>query len=365
MHNILEHYHFKDEVLSVSKYGKGHINSTFLVATSSTKYILQKINIEVFKKPIEVMENIELVTKHLKENASKYEDNLNNSSDRIALQIVNTINGDSYVSFQDTYWRCYNYIEDSISYEIAEDPQIFYEVGLAVGNFQKILNDFPVDRLNITIKDFHNTPARFEKFLSVAREDPHYRGLDTFNEIKFLLDRSKCMNNLMGLIDSGEVPIRVTHNDTKLNNILIDENTNKSICVIDLDTVMPGSVLFDFGDAIRVGASTAAEDEVDLEKVKLDLELFEAFTKGFLTHTKDILVEKEIDNLVESARIITLECGMRFLTDYLEKDIYFKIGYTNHNLVRARTQFKLVEEIEENYESLEQIVKDIKKDLFK
>lgn len=355
MQNILKSYYFYNDIEKVDRFGSGHINRTFLVVTKKEKFIVQQINTNVFENPIAVMENIELVTDYIREVAC--EDDCD--PERAALEIVSTLEGKTYVTWDDTFWRCYKYVVGARTYEIIEHPDMFYEVGKAVGVFQRQLNNFPIEKLHITIPDFHNTPVRFQKFKEVAKRDPYHRGLDAFNEVKFVFDREKGMSKIVDLIESNEIPIRVTHNDTKLNNVMIDEISHKAICVIDLDTVMPGSVLYDFGDAIRVGASTAVEDEVDLNKVSLDLELFAAFTKGFLEKTHDILTSKEIENLVEGARIITLECGMRFLTDYLENDVYFKINYPTHNLVRARTQFKLVREIEKNYNKLENIVNDI------
>lgn len=356
MHNILKNFYFYDDILKVEPFGNGHINSTFLVITKENKYIIQKINTNVFKKPKEVMENIELVTDHIKKVAS-----LGDCIDpkRASLEIIETNSKSSYVVRDNSYWRCYKYILGATTYDIIKEPGMFYEVGQAIGLFQKQLQNIPIKKLHITIPNFHNTPVRFKKFEDVVTRDEYGRGLEIFNEIKFVFDRQKIMSKITDLLDSGEIPLRVTHNDTKLDNVMIDERTQKAICVIDLDTVMPGSVLFDFGDAIRIGASTALEDEQDLSKVNLDINLFEQFTRGFLEKTHTFLNQKEKEYLVESARIITLECGMRFLTDYLENDIYFKVKYPEHNLIRARTQFKLVEEIEKNYGKLQNIVTNI------
>lgn len=356
MHKILSNYILDGEAISVNEYGNGHINKTFLVTTSNNaKYILQQINGNVFKNPEDVMRNIELVTDYIRTKVALS----NQDSSRAALEIVPTINFSSYFKTKDSYWRCYKFINGAKTYEQIENPRQFYQVGKAVGRFQRHLKDFPIEKLAITIPDFHNTPVRFQKFLEVASEDRYNRGLGVFNEVKFIWDRRHIMGIIMELLESGEIPYRVTHNDTKLNNVMLDEETDEAICVIDLDTVMPGSVLFDFGDAIRVGASTAAEDEQDLSKVKLDIELFTEFSRGFLEETKDFLVTKEIENLVNSTIIITLECGMRFLTDYLDGDKYFRIHRENHNLDRARTQFKLVSEIEKHKDLLEQIIKSL------
>ncbi|MGD9604880.1 MAG: phosphotransferase enzyme family protein [Bacilli bacterium] len=362
MQKVLEMYEFGRRAVKMIPFGNGHINKTYIVITNNDeKYILQKLNTVVFKKPREVMNNIELVTNYIREIVKKENDDYS----RAVLEIIPSVNAKSYVHIDDMFWRCYRFVSGAKTYEIVENPELFYEVGKAIGTFQKQLMDFPIEKLAITIPNFHNTPIRFRRFKEVVNEDPKRRALEVFNEIKFLYNREEDVSNITKYLDSGEIKTRVTHNDTKLNNVMIDENTNKAICVVDLDTVMPGSVLFDFGDAIRVGASTALEDEKDLSKVSLNQVLFEAFSRGFLEKAYDILTEKEIENLVESARIITLECGMRFLTDYLEGDVYFSTHYETHNLDRAKTQFKLVQEIEDHYDELQIIIQKILNDLRK
>ena len=360
MQKIFHQYPFGNSIKSIDSFGHGHINKTYLASTDNDeKYILQRINHEVFKKPKEVMKNIELVTKYIRNQVVKE----GGDPARAALEIIPTINNKTFAVVDNYYWRCYRYVYGAKTYEIIDEPEMFYEVGKAVGVFQRQLNGFPIDKLHITIPDFHNTPVRFERFLKTTYNDINGVGLEAFNEVKFIIDRRDIMGIITGMLERGEIPLRVTHNDTKLNNIMIDEHTKKAICVIDLDTVMPGSVLYDFGDAIRVGASTAVEDEPDLTKVKLDAKLFALFSRGFLEETYDLLHEKEIENLVEGARIITLECGMRFLTDYFDGNKYFSIAYPKHNLVRARAQLKLVKEIEENYRELQDIIKNIIADL--
>ncbi len=356
MYQILSGFDIDGDIIKSEEYGNGHINKTYLVTTTTEKkYILQQININVFKRPKDVMENIELVTNHIR---SKESCNGQDAS-RASLEIVGTKRNGSYVKLRENYWRCYKFIAGAKTYEKITNPLQFYEVGKAIGKFQLQLSDFPIERLHITIPDFHNTPKRYETFISVANMDEYDRGLDVFNEFKFICDRQDDMRIIEDGLTNGSIPLRVTHNDTKLNNIMIDESTNEAVCVIDLDTVMPGSVLYDFGDAIRVGASTAVEDEKDLSKIQVDFELFELFTRGFLETVHHILTPTEVENLVNSAKIITLECGMRFLTDYLDGDHYFAIHYEGHNLVRARAQFKFVEEIEKNYDQLQKIVMDI------
>lgn len=356
MYQILSAFDIDGEIIKSEEYGNGHINKTFLVTTTSEKkYILQQINVNVFKRPKDVMENIELVTNHIRNKEA------NNGCDysRCSLEIVNTKRNGSYVKLRENYWRCYKFIHGAKTYEKIVNPMQFYEVGKAIGKFQLQLSDFPIDQLNITIPDFHNTPKRYETFINVANIDTHDRGLDVFNEIKFICDRQDDMKIIEEGLAKGTIPTRVTHNDTKLNNVMIDEATDQAICVIDLDTVMPGSVLYDFGDAIRVGASTAVEDEPDLSKIHVNMELFELFTRGFLETVHHILTPEEIKHLVTSAKIITLECGMRFLTDYLDGDQYFTTHYENHNLIRARAQFKFVEEIEKNTQKMEEIVQKV------
>jgi Ser/Thr protein kinase RdoA (MazF antagonist) len=356
MQRILSQYAFGDKAVYMEPFGNGHINKTFLIKTSKDeKYILQQINTNVFKKPKEVMENISLVTSHIRKKVIAE----NGDPSRGALEIIPTVSGKAYAKIDEMYWRCYRFVGGAKTYEIIEKPELFYEVGKAIGIFQRQLSDFSIDKLHITIPDFHNTPVRFSHFLEISNEDQYNRGIEVFNEIKFVFDRQKTMSRIVRMLENGEIPTRVTHNDTKLNNVMLDEETNEAICVIDLDTVMPGSVLYDFGDAIRIGASTAVEDEKDLTNVHLDKNLFHLFTKGFLEKTYRFLNQNEVDNLVESARLITLECGMRFLTDYLNKDQYFSIKYPTHNLDRARTQFKLVEEIEQNYVDLTRIIQNI------
>ncbi|HHU55383.1 MAG TPA: aminoglycoside phosphotransferase family protein, partial [Acholeplasmataceae bacterium] len=310
MFEILGNFKINGTIIHAEEYGHGHINKTYLVTTTAKeKFILQQINTDVFKKPHDVMENIEAVTCHIR---NKYKE-ANLDASRAALEIIYTRQDKSYFKYQNLYWRCYRFIDGAKTYETITDPEQFYQVGLAVGNFQKLLSDFPIKKLKITIPDFHDTPKRFQKFLEIAHKDTYRRGMDVFNEIKFVFDRQNDMGAIVEGLENNTIPERVTHNDTKLNNIMLDEKTMEAICVIDLDTVMPGSVLYDFGDAIRVGASTAAEDEEDLSKVELDLNLFEKFSRGFLEILKDELTFTELKYLVLSTKIITLECGMRFL----------------------------------------------------
>lgn len=288
------------------------------------------------------MKNISLITDYIKKN----------TSDK-TLDIVKDKRGRKLIKVDDEYWRCYKCIECGKTFEKLENNKAYYEVGKVIGKFQKNLKDFPINKLEYTIKDFHNTRKRFNKLMELEKTSDLSK--ECIKEISFI----KMRENLVDKITNNkEIPIRVTHNDTKLNNIMIDKN-QKGICLIDLDTVMPGYLLYDYGDAIRVAISKADEDEKDLRKVKIDREIFKNLTSGFIDEVKDFLLESEKELLVDSCKIITLECGIRFLTDYLENNIYFKTDYEKHNLVRARNQFKLLKEIEKNEDNLIKIVKNV------
>lgn len=334
-------------------YGEGHINDTFLAEMGSGKYILQRINHHVFQDPEKLMENIVRVTEYLHNKIA----NRGGCPERETLIVIKTVNGKNLYCTEDgDYFRMYRFVENSKTYQAVENPEQFYESGKAFGRFQNDLADFPAGKLYDTIENFHHTANRFEKFLEAVEEDRAGRKASVESEIDFVLSRKNDTKVIVDLIEKGEIPVRVTHNDTKLNNILFDNETDKALCVIDLDTVMPGSMLYDFGDAIRFGASTAAEDECCLEKVTCSLPLFEAFTKGFLEELKQSITPKEKELLPFSAKLITLECGMRFLTDYLNGDTYFKIHRPGHNLDRCRTQFRLVTDMEEKMQELQKIV---------
>ncbi len=333
-------------IVGCNVYGSGHINGTNLITVQTPqggtkRYILQTINGDVFPKPEQVIENIAKVTEFLHEKGLG------------GRQVLNMIPArDGHLRYWDTSGLCfrmYDFIEGSVCLDKAESPEDFYQSGFAFGEFQRHLTDFPVDELHETLADFHNTPKRFEAFLAAVAQDRCGRVATVQKEIDFVQKRMEFCSVLVKAYEEGRLPLRVTHNDTKLNNVMLDEKTRKPLCVIDLDTVMPGFSVTDFGDAIRFGASTAAEDEKDLSKVSLDMELFEAYTKGFLEGCDGILGAEEIRLLPEGAKMMTLECGMRFLTDYLQGDTYFKIAYEDHNLDRCRTQFKLVECMEEHW----------------
>lgn len=334
-------------------WGSGHINDTFLVE-GDKRYILQRMNRNIFTKPLEVMENIIGVTTFLREKIKK----AGGDELRETLTVIFTDDGkQAYLDEQGDYWRLYHMIEDAVSYDRVEKEQDFYESALAFGNFQQLLADYPAETLHETIPGFHDTKARYQVFLKAVEEDVCGRAKDVPEEISFFKERQDVACALGDMLAEGKLPLRVTHNDTKLNNIMMDEKTGKGVCVIDLDTVMPGLAVHDFGDAIRFGASTAAEDEQDLSKVSCDLHLFELYTKGFLEGCQGSLTEEEVAMLPMGAKVMTFECGMRFLTDYLQGDTYFKIHREGHNLDRCRTQMKLVADMESKWQEMQEIVK--------
>lgn len=345
-----------DEIVSIEPYGSGHINSTWLAVHKSAdgvecQNLLQKINNYVFKKPCELMENVVGVTKFL---ADKVEEDG-------TLTVIPTLSGKNYLHDEfGNYWRVYKFIDNATAYDKIENENDFYTCGLAFGEFQQLLAEYPAEKLHETIVNFHNTPSRFADFKKALAEDKMGRAKDVQAEIDFVLARECKADAITSKLESGEIPYRVTHNDTKLNNILIDDATGKAKCVIDLDTIMPGAAAYDFGDSIRFGASTGAEDETDLSKISVDTHLFEVFAKGYLSTANKFLTPAEKDSLVTGAYLMTLECGVRFLADYLNGDVYFKIHRENHNLDRCRTQFKLVADMEEKEAELRAIVNSIK-----
>ena len=355
----IQNFDFEGKVIDKKPLKKGHINDTFCIVCETEnkqnkKYILQKINTNIFKNPDELMENVVNVTSYIRKIVIENGGN----PERETLNIIPTKNGENYYKDKDgDCFRVYKFIEDATTYDLVQNAQDFYESAVAFGNFQRLLSDFPANTLYETIPNFHNTVDRLNKLKQAIQKDAVNRVKNVKEEIDFVLNREKDCHIICDLLEKGEIPLRVTHNDTKLNNIMIDNKTKKAICVIDLDTVMPGTVLNDFGDSIRFGASTALEDEQDLSKVECSMELFEAYTKGFIEGVKGNLTDKEKEMLPMGAKIITLECGIRFLTDYLQGDTYFKIDRDNHNLDRARTQFKLVLDMENKWEQMKNIVK--------
>lgn len=357
----MESFQFDGKPADAVSYGSGHINDTFLVhcelpGGAEKRYILQRMNREIFTRPEELMENIINVTSFLRKKILEKGGN----PERETLNVVPARDGKPYfVDSIGEYWRAYLFIEDAISYDAVERSADFYESAVAFGNFQYLLSDYPAKTLYETIEGFHNTKARFSTFKKAAEDDIMGRAASVKEEIAFVLEREELACVLGDMLEEGKLPLRVTHNDTKLNNIMMDKQTGKGICVIDLDTVMPGLAIHDFGDSIRFGASTAAEDEEDLNKVSCDMELFELYSKGFIEGCRGSLTQTEREMMPMGAKVMTFECGIRFLTDYLQGDTYFKIHRPNQNLDRCRTQFKLVRDMEEKWETMQEIVRRI------
>ena len=334
-------------------YGSGHINETWLVETDRPhRYILQKVNTGVFPNGKGLMNNIILVTEHLRKK---------DPDPRHVLTLVPAKDGQLYImQGENELWRMYEYVTGGICLDRAETPEEFMLSGKAFGSFQMQMADFPAEKLVEVIPGFHDTPGRFRALKKAVREDRMNRAASARREIDLFLEREEKAGLLMDLLRKGELPLRVTHNDTKLNNVMLDEKTRQPLCILDLDTVMPGIAASDFGDSIRFGASTAAEDEPDLEKVHLDLELYEAYTRGFLGACGAALNGTELETLADGARLITLEIGARFLTDYLEGDTYFHTSRPGHNLDRARTQMALVIENEKYEGRIREMIRRIR-----
>ena len=325
------------DVISVEPYGEGHINRTYLVTTDKMRYILQRMNENVFVDIDGLMQNIVKVTEFIKSKGME------------TLSVVPTKDGKPYLKGATGFYRAYEFIENTVTYQTVTDKNVFELCGEAFGNFQNALKDFDASALVETIPHFHDTPKRYVDFDSAVKTDVRGRVETCKDEIEFITKRKDTYGKIADMLIRGELPLRVTHNDTKLNNILIDEKSGKPRAIIDLDTVMPGSLLYDFGDSIRFGASTACEDEKDLSKVHFSIELYEAYKSGFLRAASGGITEKEVELLPYSAYLMTIECGMRFLTDYLCGDTYFITKYAEHNLVRARTQLKLASEMEKKF----------------
>ena len=335
--------------VSCISYGHGHINHTFLVTTDTgNEYILQKINKYVFKDPVKVMANASAVTNYIRERID---------DPRKVLHFITSLQGRYYYrDDQGEFWRMYDYAV-GFCLDAPESPEDFYQSALAFGNFQHMLSDFPAETLYETIPEFHNTVDRYRLLKEAIQADNVGRVKEAQPEIAYALSMEEFCAKLQKMKEAGQLPLRVTHNDTKLNNVLLDKVTRKSLCVLDLDTVMPGLSVHDFGDAIRFGAATAAEDDPIPANMKLDLEMYRVFTKGFL-ETAPELTEQEIRMLPYGALIITMEIGIRFLKDFLDGDLYFRTAYPEHNLVRARTQLALAADMQKKWEEMVRIVEE-------
>lgn len=334
------------DVTDICPYGEGHINLTLLVTTTEKRYIMQKMNTRVFADSDGLMANICGVTEHLRARGIE------------TLNVIPTKDGKPYLKGESCF-RVYDFIENTVTYQQVTDKEVFKNSGKAFGEFQNYLAEFDASKLTETIKRFHDTPKRFADFKAALEADAFDRAKECRSEIDFILSHEKTYSIAMEGLKDGSIPLRVTHNDTKLNNILMDAETGEARAVIDLDTIMPGSMLFDFGDSIRFGASTAAEDEKDLTKVHFDIELFKAYAEGYCGAVKSSITKKEAELLPYGAYLMTVECGMRFLADYLSGDTYFATKYAGHNLVRCRTQLRLASEMEAQFSEMGKIIKEI------
>ena len=343
--------------VSIDASGSGHINDTYVsrIRTEQglVRYVHQRINRTVFRSPEQLMDNIVRVTTHIRAKIRA----LGGDPERRTLTIVPTIDGRSYYrSAEGDYWRTYRFVENARTYDTAQGPDHAYSVGRAFAEFQQMLSDLPGPRLHETIAHFGDTRRRFESFVEALEDDPENRAATARAEIRFAEDREELAAPLVDLLRNNTVPERVIHYDTKINNVLIDDRTGQGICVIDLDTVMPGTALYDFGDSIRLGASRRAEDETDLSVVGLDLDLFEALARGYLEVASAFLTEAELEHLAVSSKLVTFAIGLRFLTDHLAGDVYFKTHRKQHNLERCRAQFAMVRDMESKAERMQAII---------
>ncbi len=358
----IDNFQFEGEFQTYKSIEQGYINGTYCVSFKQNdlikRYILQSINTNIFANPYELMSNIEKITCHIKKKITES----SGDPERESLTIIKTNdNSNLYKDSAGNFWRSYIFIEGATAHQSAGNPTLFYNSAKAFGKFQRLLSDFPVDELFETIPGFHDTQTRYDKFIIAVEQDVAGRVAGVKDEIEFIVDRKCDCSVITNQMKTGEIPFRVTHNDTKLNNIMMDNITGEGICVLDLDTVMPGCGLFDFGDSIRFGASSCAEDETDVSKVYMDINLFDEYARGFLSETKTILTQNEIDNLAFASKLITLEQGIRFLSDYINGDTYYKTNREHHNLDRARTQLKLVLDMENKMVEMNDIIKKYSK----
>lgn len=351
-----------DNIIDIKELTTGNINKTYIVLFKDTKYILQLLNSHVYYSPIGVMNNTRLIVDHIKKKCI-YE---GKDTHRTVLNFIKTKYNQDLAIVNNEYWRCSEFIDDAYSLNKDISCQEFYEIGKAVGNFQYLLSDFTPNVLDDSIRHFHDTPYRFERFKEVIELDKYNRVKECLKEICFIFKRSKKFNVITDKLEKGLIPKRVTHNDTKASNVMLDKKTKKYLCLIDLDTVMQGSLLYDYGDALRYGASINSEEEQDITKINVDLNLFRAFTQGFLEELRpNMITNEEIELLYDGFWIITIELGMRFLHDYLDGDKYFRIDKSRekHNLERARNQLQLASKLEEQENQMKEIINEIKTNL--
>ena len=358
--DVLSQFRIYGDFIDSAPYGQGHINDTFIInyhqSGRPVRYILQRINTNVFRQPELLMKNIERISAELQRRLT--EEGVQDASRR-ALTTLPAFSGLPYYEDEEhNFWRVYLFIENAVGYDIVENEQQAYQAARAFGEFQKLLTELPGERLHETIPGFHNTPERFGRFRQVIEGDSENRVKTAGVEIEFYLSFGDRVGHLLELHRKGLLPERVTHNDTKLNNVLIDSESHEALCVIDLDTSMPGLAPYDFGDLVRTSTTASAEDEKDPSKVIFLPEMFKALTRGYLSTAADFLTKTELENLYFGGIMLTFETGMRFLTDYLEGDVYYKTAYPEHNLVRSRTQMELIKRLEEHRDELEAFILD-------
>ncbi len=358
--SIVKHFCFSGKLTDIKPLLRGHINDTYVLITKkiehTVRYILQRINQTVLKDPPSVMGNIIRVTEHIRSRMEKIDPGLASRQ----LTVIKGVDDTFYhEDTQGNFWRVYNFIEDAVAYDVFESAELAYEVARMFGWFQRMLVDLPGPALHESISDFHNTPKRFENFQRILKEDICNRAKNVKPEIKFLFDNAAICDVLLNLAGEGKIPVRVTHNDAKINNVMLDKNTNKGVCIVDLDTVMPGLSIYDFGDMVRTGTTLASEDERDLSKITMNLPMFEVLARGYAEQSKHFLTSTEKEHLAFAAKLITFEQFIRFLTDNLAGDVYYKVHREGHNLDRSRTQMKLVQSIIEQEEAMNRAVERI------
>ncbi len=356
--DIIKNFDIRGDIKELNSINNGIINTTYVVKTDDkgniNKYLLQKINTSIFTEPFKLMKNIENVTKYISLNDSESKDTINVIKAKNGLSLYVTSDPFSHKE----YYRVYNYIDNTISYNKSEKTEIVYNTGKAFGHFCKVLRDFPINDLEETIKDFHDTKKRYDKLIETYKLNPVNRNNRAFKQISEIISREEECSVLVNLLEDNKIPYRVTHNDTKVNNVLMDSVTKEPVAVIDLDTVMKGSGLYDYGDGVRSAASNALEDETNLDNVYINMDMFKVYTDGYLSEMAPYLNEEEILNMANSIKIITLELAIRFLDDYLSGDTYFKTNYDDHNLDRCKNQLKLVNDIDEKLEEMNSYIKE-------
>lgn len=361
INKILDNYNIKGKLINIKEDNTGNINKTYIITFINNdieyKYLVQQINTNVFNDPYILMENILGVTNYLKEQMI-----LNNDNNHKVLEIIKTKDNDPMCYIYNKngvkkYYRIYKYIDNSISYDKSFNKDIVYNTGKAFGNFQKLLNNYPMNSLNETIKYFHDTKKRYDKLIKDINNLSNDRVKEAYQEIEFIIKHQTICDLIINKLNNNIIPYRVTHNDTKVNNVLMNKETLDYLAVIDLDTVMPGSMLFDYGDGIRSTTCTCLEDEHNLSKVKIDLELFESYTRGYLSEISDCITQEELNLMAKSIEIITFELAIRFLNDYINGDTYFKVEYNKQNLYRTKAQLALVKDIETKLDYMDSFIK--------